>query len=214
MLINFRDIFDFKKVSEVIEEEKEEYFQEARLRLLDSAAKLFAEKGYTDTSVREIVDLAGVTKPVLYYYFKNKEGIFKAILELAETGQKEALAEVISSTGHFMTRLLNLFQTVREGVSSNENLFKLINTLIMGPSHGMPEYDLEAFTGMLTTALKQLYLDARENGEVIDADPDAVALMFLGLIHLFIQNDLSKLWHDDESMPEHVLNLAFSGLKA
>jgi len=33
------------------------------------------------TSVREIVEAAGVTKPVLYYYFQSKEGIYLAILE-------------------------------------------------------------------------------------------------------------------------------------
>ena len=51
----------------------------ARARLLEAATALFAEKGYASTTVREIVAGAGVSKPVLYYYFKNKEGIFLAI---------------------------------------------------------------------------------------------------------------------------------------
>ncbi len=55
----------------------------ARQRLLETATELFAEKGYAGTSVREIVDRAGVSKPVLYYYFKSKEGLFYAILEWA-----------------------------------------------------------------------------------------------------------------------------------
>ena len=50
--------------------------QTVRQRLLASAAKLFARKGYASTTVREIVEAAGVTKPVLYYYFPNKEGIY------------------------------------------------------------------------------------------------------------------------------------------
>ena len=54
----------------------------ARQRLLEMATKLFAEKGYAGTSVREIVDRAGVSKPVLYYYFKSKEGLFYALLIL------------------------------------------------------------------------------------------------------------------------------------
>ena len=36
----------------------------ARQRLLDTATELFAEKGYAGTSVREIVDRAGVSKPI------------------------------------------------------------------------------------------------------------------------------------------------------
>ncbi|MBW2208934.1 MAG: helix-turn-helix transcriptional regulator, partial [Deltaproteobacteria bacterium] len=51
--------------------------QDARAVLLEAATALFAQKGYAGTSVREIVERAGVTKPVLYYYFENKEGLFR-----------------------------------------------------------------------------------------------------------------------------------------
>ena len=51
-------------------------------RVLKSAIKLFSEKGYSATTIREIIAEAGVTRPVLYYYFKNKE--LKNSLELIE----------------------------------------------------------------------------------------------------------------------------------
>ncbi|MBN2125321.1 MAG: helix-turn-helix transcriptional regulator, partial [Deltaproteobacteria bacterium] len=57
--------------------------QSVRLSLLMAGITLFAEKGYASTAVREIVAHAGVTKPVLYYYFQNKEGLFRAILDAA-----------------------------------------------------------------------------------------------------------------------------------
>src|SRR5512140_1088145 len=49
-------------------------------RLLDAAVQLFTERGYTATSVREIVERAGVTKPALYYHFASKEDLYLAIL--------------------------------------------------------------------------------------------------------------------------------------
>ena len=45
-----------------------------------AAARLFAERGYDATSVREIVEAAGVAKPTLYYYFRSKEGLAQALL--------------------------------------------------------------------------------------------------------------------------------------
>jgi len=51
-----------------------------RQRLLGAATDLFARKGYAATTVREIVDSARVTKPVLYYYFQNKEGIYLELM--------------------------------------------------------------------------------------------------------------------------------------
>ncbi|MGC9053361.1 MAG: TetR/AcrR family transcriptional regulator, partial [Candidatus Hydrogenedens sp.] len=50
-------------------------------RLLKSALKLFSEKGYEGTSIREIIEDAGVTRPVLYYYFQNKEDLFRKLVE-------------------------------------------------------------------------------------------------------------------------------------
>lgn len=52
-----------------------------RDRLLNVALQLFAEKGYEATSVRKIALAAEVTKPTLYYYFKNKEGLYLETVE-------------------------------------------------------------------------------------------------------------------------------------
>src|SRR5512135_2592698 len=52
----------------------------ARERLLKAALGLFTVKGYAAATVREIVAAAGVSKPALYYYFSNKEGIYLALM--------------------------------------------------------------------------------------------------------------------------------------
>lgn len=48
--------------------------------ILHVGVHLLAQKGYEATSTREIVEAAGVTKPMLYYYFGNKEGLCKAAI--------------------------------------------------------------------------------------------------------------------------------------
>ncbi|MCE0499657.1 MAG: TolC family protein [Methylacidiphilales bacterium] len=54
-----------------------------RQRLLEACLKLFANRGYAGTSVQEITGEAKVTKPTLYYYFGNKEGLFQALVDQA-----------------------------------------------------------------------------------------------------------------------------------
>jgi outer membrane protein len=54
-----------------------------RQRLLDAGLKLFANRGYAGTSVQDITAEAQVTKPTLYYYFGNKEGLFQALVDHA-----------------------------------------------------------------------------------------------------------------------------------
>ena len=48
-------------------------------RILQVASKLFAEKGFANVSVRDICRETGTSPPVIYYYFRNKKGLFDAV---------------------------------------------------------------------------------------------------------------------------------------
>ena len=54
--------------------------RETKERLLESAKAEFAEKGYTKASLRKICAGAGVTTGALYFFFKDKEDLFTAIV--------------------------------------------------------------------------------------------------------------------------------------
>lgn len=49
--------------------------------VIDAALRVFAEKGYSDTTMTDIAKKAGVSTPVLYEYFKTKEDLLFAIPE-------------------------------------------------------------------------------------------------------------------------------------
>src|SRR5450830_681943 len=53
--------------------------QQTRLRLLDAGLALFAEKGYAETSTREIAQTAQVNIAAISYYFGDKEGLYRAV---------------------------------------------------------------------------------------------------------------------------------------
>src|SRR4051812_12422707 len=63
------------------------------------AAKLFATQGYEATSVRMIVEAAGVTKPTLYYYFGSKEGLAQALLTMPMTVLAERMRAILAERG-------------------------------------------------------------------------------------------------------------------
>lgn len=54
---------------------------ERQQRLLDSAAEEFAEKGYDEASLNQILDRSGMSKSSLYYYFDNKADLFTTLVE-------------------------------------------------------------------------------------------------------------------------------------
>jgi len=160
--------------------------QDVKIRLLEAAAALFAEKGYSATSVRAIVDRAGVTKPVLYYYFENKEGIFRALLAQAFERQQENVRRALQSPGSMRDRLLVLYRGFSQNVTEHQNLFRMISTLFLGPPQGAPEEDLSDSVDNLFEGIKKIYLDGLAGGEVIETDPDVLAMLLLSLFHFSI----------------------------
>ena len=59
---------------------------ERKRQLLDHAAELFAERGYAETRVIDIVRAAGVAKGLFYWYFDNKEAVFTEIRRILRPG--------------------------------------------------------------------------------------------------------------------------------
>lgn len=55
--------------------------KETRQKLIESALAEFREKGYAKASLRKICANAGVTTGALYFFFKNKDDLFSAIIE-------------------------------------------------------------------------------------------------------------------------------------
>jgi AcrR family transcriptional regulator len=54
---------------------------ERRHQLIDVARALFAERGYDGTSIEEVAQRAGVSKPVVYEHFGGKEGLYAVVVD-------------------------------------------------------------------------------------------------------------------------------------
>ena len=52
-----------------------------REQLLDVALEVFAQSGFHGTSMNEVAEAAGVTKPVLYQHFESKKELYQALLD-------------------------------------------------------------------------------------------------------------------------------------
>ncbi|MDN3242560.1 TetR/AcrR family transcriptional regulator [Glycomyces tritici] len=67
--------------------------------VLRAALELFAEQGYANTSVQQIVQAAGVTKGAMYHYFTSKDDLLFAIYERMLSLQKRRLDEITAQGG-------------------------------------------------------------------------------------------------------------------
>ena len=55
--------------------------EERREEILDAAEKLFAAKGFDNTSTGDILDAVGIARGTLYYHFKSKEDILDGVIQ-------------------------------------------------------------------------------------------------------------------------------------
>jgi len=70
-----------------------EYKQLVRTRILESAHRVFSQKGYREATMDEIAKGLGLSKAALYRYYQSKEELFREILELYTQATAKALRE-------------------------------------------------------------------------------------------------------------------------
>src|SRR4051812_49418721 len=76
---------------------REEKKAQTRERLIEAAARVFAEKGFAATSLDEVADAAGLTKGAVYSNFENKEDLVAAVLKAHQDRQTGIRDEAISA---------------------------------------------------------------------------------------------------------------------
>lgn len=74
-------------------------FNDKQLQILETAEKLFADKGYEGTSVRDIADVAGINVAMISYYFGSKEKLLEAMFTHRATGTAQMVKEMMEAPG-------------------------------------------------------------------------------------------------------------------
>lgn len=72
-------------------------------QILDIAEQVFAERGYQGTTMEEIAERVGVTKPLIYEYFGSKEGLLSSCIQRARTQLGNSTMEAVVEVGEDAT---------------------------------------------------------------------------------------------------------------
>jgi len=94
-------------------------------RILDAAEDLFAEKGYSATSLGDVADRVGIRSPSLYNHFRNKEALYAAVLERLLADFSNPLQE-LARTPVTYERVLQWLEAIVRQHHANPNLARLL----------------------------------------------------------------------------------------
>ncbi|NJL86086.1 MAG: TetR/AcrR family transcriptional regulator [Leptolyngbyaceae cyanobacterium SM1_1_3] len=160
--------------------------------ILAGALEVFTTHGYASASMDRIAAAANVSKPTLYRYFQDKEGLFVALIQQLTATNNQILFDLSTepnSQNPPEKALRHLATSVLEKFSRNEPLSNLMR-LIIGES--------ERFPGLARTFVREIqkpllsrlssYLAAQPQLHL--PDPPVAARIFVGsLVHyLLVQN--------------------------
>lgn len=159
-------------------------------RLVKAATELFTRKGYAATSVREIVEAAGVSKPVLYYWFGNKEGIYLALMEEPFRKFTDLLDDCRNSGGSARRRLLDLFDRVFLLLLEYLEGARLMYAIYYGPPQGAPFFDFDAYHRHFQQTIRELAEEGMEAGELRREHVDDVMWLLLGTFNVAMEEQL------------------------
>jgi len=162
----------------------------ARERLLIGAAELFTRKGYAATTVREIVAQAKVTKPVLYYYFRNKEGIYRELM-----GESFALLDGLLETsrgapGTAGEKLIRLCDQVFSLFLEHIKVVRVMYSIYYGPHQGAPFFDFDAYHLKFQQSIRRLVNEGIRRGEFRRGNGGDMTWAVIGAVNVAMEVEL------------------------
>jgi TetR/AcrR family transcriptional regulator len=151
---------------------------DCRDRILFAAAKLFADKGFAAASVREIVEAAGVTKPTLYYHFKDKADLYLRIMERAMAEYLGVLDKSSRIPGDPVQGLYTFILSSAKLLRTNVDMVRFVHSAFYGPKDDAPRFDLRPVHERLFGGLGALLQAVADQGGLSPARiPEATHLL-------------------------------------
>jgi len=89
--------------------------EDTKKLLISCATKVFYEHGFEKASMRQIVEMAGVTKPTVYYYFKNKAELYHYILDTHIQKVINKINRIIREPGDYTEAFCAIIESFSEG---------------------------------------------------------------------------------------------------
>ena len=157
---------------------------DARAKIAAAAEELFAARGFDGAAIRDIARKAGVNGAMIHYYFGNKEGLYRAMLEGAASSVRALLIETTGGAGSTKARLARFVDAYSAYMLSQPNLARILyREMLTGAKHIKQIAQQYAATNY--TMLRTMISDGVERGELRAIDAELAPISLMGMVVIF-----------------------------
>lgn len=167
--------------------------EETRARILDAALRLFRERGFERTTMRDVAGEAEVATGAAYYYFRSKEELVMAFYLRTSEEAREDLHEAIRSTRSLQKRMQRIIELKLAQFAEHRELMRALLTVGVDPRHPLSPFGDE--TKEVRDETIAWYARALEGSDVKvpqDIAPHLPRLLWMyhmGLIYFWLIDD-------------------------
>ncbi len=155
---------------------------ENRSIILDRALELFAARGYDAVGVQEICEQAGITKPTLYYYFGNKQGLLKTLLA-AFFDRLHAGLKTVEYKRDLPLTLRKIASVYFRFAADNPKFYRMQLSMFFAPEESDAFKEVAGLNATQFTFLEDLFANAAEDHGNMRGRQKLYAATFLGTIN-------------------------------
>ena len=159
--------------------------EERRNEIIETAGKLFEEKGYEQTQVQDIVNEIGVAKGLFYYYFKSKDEVMEELADRYADAIIDAVNKLIYKDISTFDKINRIFQIFIDSAEKRSGIFMGILNVKNGITHERIFFNVGRKMVPLVT---ELILSGNDNGECNCSDPKFITeFLVSGLFNIMNQ---------------------------
>ncbi|HEU5218278.1 MAG TPA: TetR/AcrR family transcriptional regulator [Gemmatimonadales bacterium] len=159
----------------------------AREQILDAAEALFARQGFDPTTIKEIGAAARLNPALLYYYFGNKEELYKAVLQRLITGLAFRGTQVLETAAAPADAIRALVATQVEFLLGHSNLPRLfVREMIDHDARHAEAVILQLAAGLFQRLCDVIERGQREGVFRADVEPRYAAVSTISQVVYFM----------------------------
>lgn len=183
--------------------------------ILKKAAALFSQKGYERTSMREIAEQSGITKPAIYYHFKNKQALFEELLHSAFMVSQKHYEDITFRDCDPLEKIRYLAKGFFISTKTNPDRARFIHDLTAGNIRKDIKLNHRKAFSKQEEYFNNILDDGKKQGIIKkDLDNFTFIMVFIGTLNMYtigyIKGEIDDL---SEKTLDNIVDVLLNGIK-